>query len=71
MAKKLVKHSLYRVIYSVTPTGEPPFVGRRKTVVSDGLQEAIDRVREHEASECPDNELVITEVVRENIEVWS
>lgn len=71
----LTKHSLFRVIYSVRkhePKDEPPFpaVGARKTVVADDLQEAIDAVIVHEKG-LGNAIVVISEVVREGIEVWS
>jgi hypothetical protein len=75
---QLTKRSLFRVVYRVdedpTPLKEQitwSGFGRRKTVVADDLQEAIDKVREHEQTECPKIVLHITEVVREQIEVWA
>jgi len=71
----LTKHSLFRVIYSVRkrePTDEPSFpaVGARKTIVADGIQEAIDAVIAHE--QAVGNHIVtISEVAREGFEVWS
>jgi hypothetical protein len=69
---KLRKRSLFRVVYH-TRKGDPSSfnVGSRKTVVADKLQQAIDAVKAHEAKVCPDIDVVITEVVREGIEVWS
>jgi hypothetical protein len=67
----LTKRSLFRVVYrrscpSKSGDGEGFWIGNRKTVVADDIQEAIDAVRAHETAE-----IVISEVVREAIEVWA
>lgn len=69
----LAKHSLFRVSYSTegrSKLDEPLRISNRKTVVADELQQAIDKVIAHE-EECFNAKIVISEVVRENVEVWS
>ena len=70
MARKLAQSHLFRVVYRIIEPEGVCFSSRRKTVVADSLQEAIERVREHEKAEQSCKTIEISEVVREGIEVW-
>jgi hypothetical protein len=71
--KKLVQHHLFRVCYRTEApedcvSGNWSGGGRRMTVVADTVEEAIERVKQHENG-C--GSVTFGEVVRENLEVWS
>ena len=70
--KKLIKHSLFRVVYRIEKPEECEGTwsgnGRRMSVVAHTVEEAIERVKQHESG-C--STITFGEVVRETIEVWA